>query len=157
MMRDSKSAVTAVRSFAPDLVRSGKLIPGLGSTLLQRASAALVVALLLGAVAFLHPDRKLAYEFLLSAVLICLVAGSAALPWSRIPQWTRVFPPLAYLLSVAILIPKVGIGDIELVPLLLPPVVWTSLSLGRRTSAGVAGATALALVAMPSPSVSTFP
>ena len=107
-----------------------------------------MVALLAEASAALAPEPKAGYPVLLSAILLCLVAGSVALPWSRIPGGIRVVPLLLSVLSVAILIATVGSSELGLLSILLLPVVWTSLYQGRRESGVVVGATALALVVL---------
>jgi diguanylate cyclase (GGDEF)-like protein len=68
-----------------------------------------------------------------AAVLTVLIAAAGVLlPWSRLPRWTYVAPPLAYFVVVAFL-QKATDGSVsEYAALALLPVVWVALNLGRR-------------------------
>ena len=69
----------------------------------------------------------------IAAVLTVVIAAVGVLtPWSRLPQWTFVVPPLAYFVVVALL-REANDGSVSgYAPLALLPVVWIALNLGRR-------------------------
>ena len=76
---------------------------------------------------------------------LLITAAGVLVPWSRLPRWTYLVPPLAYFVVVALL-RHASEGSISgYSPLALLPVVWIALNLGRREVAiGVAaGATVL--------------
>jgi diguanylate cyclase (GGDEF)-like protein len=148
VIKDPETPASPERHSLTDLARLGKPNSAGGTPVLQRAAPFVLVALLAEASAALAPEPNAGYPVLLSAILLCLVAGSVALPWSRIPGGIRVVPLLLSVLSVAILIATVGSSELGLLSILLLPVVWTSLYQGRRESGVVVGATALALVVL---------
>ena len=68
-----------------------------------------------------------------AALFTALIAASGfAVPWSRLPRWTYLLPPLAYFGVVAML-RHASDGSVSgYAALLLLPVVWIALNLGRR-------------------------
>jgi diguanylate cyclase (GGDEF)-like protein len=74
------------------------------------------------------------------------LAGLLA-PWSRLPRWSFIGPPLAYFVVVALL-REANDGSVSgYAPLALLPVVWIALNLGRvQVAVGIAvGAAVLVL------------
>ena len=58
--------------------------------------------------------------------------GRLLVPWSRLPRWTFIVPPLAYFVVVALL-REANDGSVSgYAPLALLPVVWIALNLGRK-------------------------
>ena len=84
---------------------------------------------------------------LVAAVLTVVIAATAVLvPWSRLPRWTYILPPLAYFIVVAVL-RQANEGSVSgYAPLALLPVVWIALNLGRREVAIGIGVGAAVLV-----------
>ena len=84
--------------------------------------------------------------------LVWLATGLTALialvglltPWSRLPRWSFIVPPLAYFVVVAIL-REANDGSVSgYAPLALLPVVWIALNLGRaQVAVGIAVGTAV--------------
>lgn len=73
-----------------------------------------------------------------------IVLMGLLVPWSRLPRWTYVIPPLTYLLVVGLLTEAQGGPESGYAPLAALPVLWIALTLGRREVAlGVAGVLAL--------------
>jgi diguanylate cyclase (GGDEF)-like protein len=67
-----------------------------------------------------------------AALTVVIAAVGVAVPWSRVPRWTYVLPPLAYFFVVALL-RHASEGSLSgYSPLALLPVVWIALNLGRR-------------------------
>ena len=63
---------------------------------------------------------------------VVIAADRRPHPWSRLPRWTFVVPPLAYFVVVALL-REANDGSVSgYAPLALLPVVWIALNLGRR-------------------------
>ena len=69
----------------------------------------------------------------IAAVLTLVIAASGVLlPWSRMPRWTYIVPPLAYFVVVACLRQANEASASGYAPLALLPVVWIALNLGVR-------------------------
>lgn len=69
------------------------------------------------------------FAFAGAAVLVGVVTGAAVwfVRWERMPRWTAVFPPLAYLLVVALLREAAGGSVSGYGTVALLPVVWVAL------------------------------
>ena len=69
----------------------------------------------------------------IAGVLTAVIAAAGLLvPWSRLPRWTYIVPPLAYFVVVA-LMREANDGSVSgYAPLALLPVVWIALNLGRK-------------------------
>ncbi len=69
----------------------------------------------------------------IAAVLTVVIAAAGVLlPWSRMPRWTYIVPPLAYFVVVALL-REANEGSVSgYAALALLPVVWIALNLGAR-------------------------
>ena len=124
------------------------LDPHLQSTIARRFAPFAAVGFLALLMPLLPPRPEDWTPVLVAAVLTVLIAATAVLvPWSRLPQWTYIVPPLAYFVVVAVL-RQADDGSVSgYAPLALLPVVWIALNLGRREVAigiGV-GATVLVL------------
>ena len=65
-------------------------------------------------------------------------------PWSRLPRWTWLVPPLAYFVVVALL-RQANDGSVSgYAPLALLPVIWIALNLGRaQVAIGIAVGTSV--------------
>ena len=86
--------------------------------------AAAAFGLLLGTVSI--PEAGVA-ELAASIGLTVAVVASTPLPWSRLPVWPQVVPPLVYLLAVALLRDAVGGAASGVGILVLLPVLWVAL------------------------------
>ena len=85
-----------------------------------------------------HPeDWTLVWIALGVTALISLVG--LLTPWSQLPRWTYIVPPLAYFVVVAIL-REANDGSVSgYASLALVPVVWIALNLGRvQVAIGIA-------------------
>ena len=69
---------------------------------------------------------------LAAALTIAIAAVGILTPWSRLPRWTYLLPPLAYFMVVALLRHSSEGSVSGYAPLALLPVVWVALNLGRR-------------------------
>ncbi|HYI75466.1 MAG TPA: sensor domain-containing diguanylate cyclase [Gaiellaceae bacterium] len=81
----------------------------------------------------------------LAIALTGLIAVAGVLtPWSRLPRWTFIVPPLAYFVVVALL-RQASDGSVSgYAPLALLPVIWIALNLGRlEVAVGIATGTAV--------------
>jgi signal transduction histidine kinase len=96
--------------------------PGLRARVLPFAVVAVVAELSV----LLPPGPQSWPAFIVSAVLLVVVAAAFALPWERLPGWMPVLVPLAYTGSVLALIladgTASGVGVVVLIPL-----IWTAL------------------------------
>lgn len=96
---------------------------------------------LLALLAPLLPPRPESWTHVWIAAALTLVIAAAGflVPWSRLPHWTYLVPPLAYFVVVALL-RQANDGSVSgYAPLALLPVVWIALNLGRReVAAGIA-------------------
>ncbi|HJR94729.1 MAG TPA: sensor domain-containing diguanylate cyclase [Gaiellaceae bacterium] len=84
----------------------------------------------------------------IAAVLTVLImAAGIFTPWSRLARWTYLVPPLAYF-GVVALLREASDGSVSgYSPLVLLPVVWIALNLGRREVAvGIAAGAAVIVV-----------
>ncbi len=63
---------------------------------------------------------------------LAIAAAGMLLPWSRLPRWTFILPPLAYFVVVALLRASSNGSISGYAPLAMLPVVWIALNLGRR-------------------------
>jgi len=89
---------------------------------------------LLAVLATLIPPQPEDWTYVwIAAVLTIAIAATGILaPWSRLPRWTYMLPPLAYFVVVALL-RQANDGSVSgYAPLALLPVVWIALNLGRR-------------------------
>ena len=87
--------------------------------------------------------------------LVWMAAGLTALiafvglltPWSRLPRWTYIVPPLAYFVVIALL-HQANNGSLSgYAPLAMLPVVWIALNLGRaQVAIGIAVGTSVFVV-----------
>ena len=78
-----------------------------------------------------------------AVALTALIAlGALAVPWSRLPRYTYVLPPLAYFVVIGLLRESQGGSASGYAPLAILPVLWIALTLGRWEVAigSVAGA-----------------
>src|SRR5262245_40684376 len=89
---------------------------------------------LLALVSLLLPPRPTDWTWVwIAAALTVLIAASGfVVPWSRLPRWTYILPPLAYFVVVALLREASDGSASGYSTLLLLPVVWVALNLGRR-------------------------
>lgn len=105
----------------------------------------------IGALALLTialPPRPSSWGYIaLATTLSALIAAAGLLaPWSRMPQWTYLVPPLAYFVVIGLLRDAHGGSASGYAPLAILPVLWIALTLGRRAVAiGAAGAALLFL------------
>jgi len=72
------------------------------------------------------------YVWIAAALTIVIAAAGFLVPWSKLPRWTFVVPPLAYFVVVALLRQANDGSASGYAALLLLPVVWIALNLGRR-------------------------
>jgi diguanylate cyclase (GGDEF)-like protein len=82
-----------------------------------------------------------------SALTVAIAAVGIFVPWSRVPRWTYIIPPLAYFAVVALLRHGSEGAVSGYSPLALLPVVWIALNLGRKEVAIGIAAGASILVA----------
>jgi diguanylate cyclase (GGDEF)-like protein len=84
------------------------------------------------------------YVWIAAALTAAIAAAGFLVPWSRIPRWTYLVPPLSYFVVVALL-RQANDGSVSgYAPLALLPVVWIALNLGRREVAvGIAVGTSV--------------
>lgn len=85
-------------------------------------------------------ERRLVVAAVALTALIAL--GALAVPWSRLPRYTYVLPPLAYFVVIGLLRESQGGSASGYAPLAILPVLWIALTLGRWEVAigSVAGA-----------------
>ena len=103
-------------------------------TQLTRRFAPFAVVGLLALLTPLIPPRPADWTYVWAAVALTLAIAVAGflVPWTRLPRWTYILPPLAYFGVVAML-RHASDGSVSgYAPLLLLPVVWVALNLGRR-------------------------
>jgi diguanylate cyclase (GGDEF)-like protein len=86
--------------------------------------AAAAFGLVLGTVSI--PEAGVG-ELAASIGLTLAVVASAALPWTRLPVWAQVVPPLVYLLAVALLRDAVGGASSGVGILVLLSALWVAL------------------------------
>ena len=88
-------------------------------------------------------------QLVLSIALTVLVGAAAIFgDWSRLPAWTRVLPPLGYMVALAILRSAAGEPNLGVGALTLLPVLWLALY-GSRAQLVIALAALLAFFAVP--------
>jgi diguanylate cyclase (GGDEF)-like protein len=89
---------------------------------------------LLAVLAPLLPPRPEDWTFVwvAAAVTATIAAAGFLVPWSRMPRWTYIVPPLAYFVVVACLREATDGSVSGYAPLALLPVVWIALNLGRK-------------------------
>lgn len=82
-----------------------------------------------------------------TVLTFAIAAVGVLVPWSRMPRWTFIVPPLSYLVVVALL-RQASDGSLSgYAPLAMLPVVWIALNLGRReVVVGIAAGTAVLTV-----------
>jgi diguanylate cyclase (GGDEF)-like protein len=86
----------------------------------------------LGATAIPPRPDDWSYVWVAAALTFVIAAIGVLTPWSRLPRWTYVVPPLAYFVVVALL-REASDGSVSgYAPLALLPVIWIALNLGRR-------------------------
>jgi diguanylate cyclase (GGDEF)-like protein len=67
-----------------------------------------------------------------AAVLTILIAvAGLAVPWSRLPRYTYLLPPLAYFVVIGLLRESQGGASSGYAPLAILPILWIALTLGR--------------------------
>jgi diguanylate cyclase (GGDEF)-like protein len=101
---------------------------------LTRRFAPFAAAGLLALLAPLLPPRPDDWTPVVIAALLSLAIAASAvlLPWSRMPRWTYIVPPLAYF-GVVALLREANDGSVSgYAPLALLPVIWIALNLGVR-------------------------
>ncbi|HEY7380285.1 MAG TPA: sensor domain-containing diguanylate cyclase [Gaiella sp.] len=104
---------------------------------------------LLALLVTLIPPRPDSWTLVVLAALltVAIAISGVAVPWSQLPRWTYIVPPLAYFVVIALLRHTHSGGASGYVPLAILPVVWIALNLGRREVAiGVAAGLALFVV-----------
>ena len=70
--------------------------------------------------------------YVAAALTVVIAAMGVFLPWSRLPRWSYVVPPLMYFIVIALL-RQANDGSVSgYAPLALLPVVWIALNLGPR-------------------------
>jgi PAS domain S-box-containing protein len=62
-----------------------------------------------------------------AALSVAIVLAVITVPWERLPQWTTILPPLAYLVVIASLRDSQGGATSGFAPLLLLPLLWVAL------------------------------
>jgi diguanylate cyclase (GGDEF)-like protein len=72
------------------------------------------------------------YVWIAGALTVVIAASGFLIPWSRLPRWTYIVPPLAYFVVVALLRQANDGSASGYSALLFLPVVWIALNLGRR-------------------------
>ena len=74
-----------------------------------------------------------------AALTVAIALVGLLTPWSRLPRWTYLAPPLAYFVVVALL-REANDGSVSgYAPLALLPIVWIALNLGRtQVAIGIA-------------------
>jgi diguanylate cyclase (GGDEF)-like protein len=106
------------------------------------------VGLLAPATAVLPPQpESWTLVWVATWMTLAIAASGVLLPWSRLPRWTYLLPPLAYFVVVALL-RHASEGSLSgYSPLALLPVVWIALNLGRKAVAvGIAAGAATFVV-----------
>ena len=74
------------------------------------------------------------------AVLLAIAGMVAFLPWSRLPRWVELVPPLLLLPAIGLLIHAAGGASSGLAPLLLLPIAWAALyDTPRALNVAIAG------------------
>lgn len=81
-----------------------------------------------------------------AAVSVVLLAAAAWLPWESLPVWLMLTVPVGCDLLVALLRQSQGGANSGYSPLVMIPVVWSGLVLGRRAVLAVAASTTLLFV-----------
>jgi diguanylate cyclase (GGDEF)-like protein len=72
------------------------------------------------------------YVWAAGALTAVIAVAGLLVPWSRLPRWIYIVPPLAYFVVVALL-REANDGSVSgYAPLALLPVVWIALNLGRK-------------------------
>ncbi len=88
-------------------------------------------------------------QLALSIVLTALVGAAAIFAdWSRLPRWTRILPPLAYMVALAVLRNAAGGANVGVGALGLLPVLWLALY-GTRAQLVIVLAALVAFFAVP--------
>ncbi len=89
---------------------------------------------LLALLAPLLPPRPTdwTYVWIATGLTVVIAAAGFLVPWSTLPRWTFIVPPLAYFVVVACLRQAYDGSGSGYAPLALLPVVWVALNLGRR-------------------------
>src|SRR4029078_9741768 len=87
------------------------------------------------------------YVWVATALTLVIAAVGVLTPWSQLPRWTYIFPPLAYFVVVALL-REASDGSVSgYAPLALLPVVWIALNLGPREGGrGIGGGETVSLL-----------
>jgi diguanylate cyclase (GGDEF)-like protein len=113
---------------------------------IQRRFHPFAVVGMLAPLTALLPPQPESWTLVWIATWLTLVIAAAGVlaPWSRLPRWTYLMPPLAYF-GVVALLRHASEGAVSgYSPLALLPVVWIALNLGRREVAiGIAAGTAV--------------
>ena len=106
---------------------------GLESKITRRFLPFAAVGLVsLGTTALPPRPSDWSYVWVATALTLVIAAVGVLTPWSQLPRWTYIVPPLAYFVVVALL-REASDGSVSgYAPLALLPVVWIALNLGRR-------------------------
>ena len=112
----------------------------------QRRFIPFAVVGLLAPLTALIPPRPEDWMLVWVATGLTVVIALVGLltPWSRLPRWTYLVPPLAYFVVVALL-RQASDGSVSgYAPLALLPVIWIALNLGRtQVAIGIAVGTSV--------------
>ena len=105
----------------------------LESTISRRFAPFAAVGLL-ALLSLLLPPRPTdwTWVWIAGALTIVIAASGFVVPWSRLSRWTYIVPPLAYFVVVALLREASDGSTSGYGTLLLLPVIWVALNLGRR-------------------------
>lgn len=117
-------------------------------SLLRRALPFMVLAILADLGAALPSGPKHLEPFVVGSVLMAVVFLTNLLPWRRLPRWAAVLPCCLYVASAALIIFSVGPEQTGMLPILLVPVLWTSLYQRPWQSAAIIIAVELAILSI---------
>lgn len=86
----------------------------------------------LALVAIAIPPKPTAPGMALAAIVLTVLIAIAGLtvPWSRLPRYTYVLPPLAYFVVIGLLRESQGGSSSGYAPLAILPILWIALTLG---------------------------
>ena len=96
---------------------------------LSQRAAPFVGSLLLAS-AFVHLQPQAGHELgvvVAAALLALIVVTVMVVPWHRLPAWLQAWPPLVFLLVVALLRESQGGASSSYAPLVILPIFWFAL------------------------------
>jgi len=101
---------------------------------ISRRFAPFVAVGLLALFAVLIPPRPSdwTWVWIAGALTVVIAVSGFLIPWSKLPRWTYIVPPLAYFVVVALLRQANDGSASGYGTLLLLPIIWIALNLGRR-------------------------